>query len=69
LLIRISFCFPKKKRSQRKRGHENMLPIALAGARPHFRGASAHLTLDSRVILQDEKKMSNLIKTKDFPSQ
>jgi hypothetical protein len=27
-----------------------MLPIALAGARPHFCEASAHLTLESRVM-------------------
>jgi hypothetical protein len=33
---------PQKKSNQKKRGHSNMLPHALAGAPPHLSEATAH---------------------------
>jgi hypothetical protein len=39
------FLLPQKETLAKKRGHENMLPITHAGARPHFREANARLTL------------------------
>jgi hypothetical protein len=35
------FLLPQKETLAKKRGHRNMLPFAPAGARSHFRGASA----------------------------
>jgi hypothetical protein len=42
-----------------------MLPIALAGTRPHFRDASTHPTLESR-ICSHIKEREQLHKIKNF---